>query len=594
MPVITQNYYGNTISDARDLIYGSSTADLIDGLGGRDAIDAKGGDDVVIGNWGNDVLKGDEGNDRFFFGANHGKDHVLDFKRDAVGDNNDQVAVGTTIDSYSVAYIRGLDAIRIKTTDLDFLGTGITKTGTILLTGVSLATWNAWGGSLGSNFTADMGPATSPLIDFQAPPPSLEPPLAVRTERVSVTSDGTEGDSGSFDPTVSADGRYVVYLSYATNLVPGDTNGVPDLFVFDREARITERVSVASDDTQANDLSDGADLSADGRYVVYTSIASNLVPGDTNNASDVFLYDRQTATIERVSVAGDGIQGNDGSFAPKISADGRYVAYLSNASNLVPGDTNGFADIFVFDRETRTTERLPVAGDGAEPNGGTGFPALSADGRYVVFSSYASNLVPGDTNDNTDIFVFDRETRTTDRVSVASGDVQSGGRDFIGSASISADGRYVAYASDASDLVPGDTNGNPFEISADIFVFDRVTRTTERVSVASDGTQANNHSFGPQISADGRYVAFSSAASNLVPDDTNGFPDVFVFDRESHITQRVSVASDGTQVIGYSFEPSISADGQYVAFQSGASDLVPGDTNDNYDIFVVRIDEFVI
>jgi Tol biopolymer transport system component len=346
-----------------------------------------------------------------------------------------------------------------------------------------------------------------------------------------------------------------------------------------------ERVSLATDGTQGDSDSSGNDspsISADGRYVAFDSLSSNLVPGDTNGFSDVFVRDRQTNTTTRVSLATDGTQGDSYSDNPSISADGRYIAFRSNASNLVPGDTNGTEDIFVRDRQTNTTTRVSVASDGTQGNDFSDNPSISADGRYVAFESYASNLVPGDTNATYDIFVRDRQTNTTTRVSVASDGTQ--GNNGSSYPSISADGRYVAFASIAGNLVPGDTNG-----LYDIFVRDRQTNTTTRVSVATDGTQGNDYSLNPHISADGRYIAFESAASNLVPGDTNGTNDIFVRDRQTNTTTRVNVASDGTQGNGYSAFSSISADGRYVAFASYANNLVPGDTNGAYDVFVATL-----
>jgi Tol biopolymer transport system component len=397
---------------------------------------------------------------------------------------------------------------------------------------------------------------------------------------VSVASDGTQGNGASALPSISADGRYVAFLSGASNLVPGDTNGVDDVFVHDRLTGQTTRVSVASDGTEGNGHSESPSISADGRYVAFASYASNLVPGDTNGVMDVFVHDRLTGQTTRVSVASDGTQGNGESRYPSISADGRYVAFMSYASNLVPGDTNGVMDVFVHDRLTGQTTRVSVASDGTQGNGDSVSPSISADGRYVAFMSYAYNLVPGDTNGKADVFVHDRLTGQTTRVSVASDGTQ--GNDGSGGASISANGRYVAFVSGASNLVPGDTNGVD-----DVFVHDRLTGQTTRVSVASDGTQGNGDSWWPSISADGRYVAFMSWASNLVPGDTNGTWDVFVHDRLTGQTTRVSVASDGTEGNSDSIYPSISADGRYVAFQSWASNLIPRDTNGAWDVFVV-------
>ena len=283
--------------------------------------------------------------------------------------------------------------------------------------------------------------------------------------------------------------------------------------------------------------------------------------------------------IGRVSVDSSATQGNDHSHAPRISADGRYVAFSSMASNLVTGDTNGDTDVFVHDRSTGDTTRVSVDSSATQGNDHSHEPSISADGRYVAFSSMASNLVTGDTNGATDIFVHDRTTGTTTRVSVDSSATQ--GNDHSYEPSISADGRYVAFWSDASNLVTGDTNG-----LKDVFVHDRSTGTTTRVSVDSGGNQGNNYSCAPSISSDGRYVAFYSIASNLVTGDTNGDVDVFVHNRSTDTTTRVFLDSSGTQSNGHSYSPSISADGRYVAFYSYATNLVSGDTNGVRDIFV--------
>src|SRR5437016_7692670 len=413
---------------------------------------------------------------------------------------------------------------------------------------------------------------------------------AQTTERVSVASGGTEGNGASLSSALSADGRFVAFDSDASDLVAGDTNGVSDVFVHDRQTGTIERVSVASGGAQGNGSSGligfafPPALSADGRFVAFHSAATNLVTGDTNGAADVFVHDRQTGTTERVSVASGGTQSNAASLGSALSADGRFVAFQSDATNLVAGDTNGATDVFVRDRQTGMTERVSVASDGTQANNVSSSPALSADGRFVAFQSDATNLVAGDTNGATDVFVHDRQTGATERVSVASGGGTQGNRNsggFFAFPALSADGRLVAFQSAATNLVADDTNG-----ATDVFVHDRQTGTTERVSVASGGSQGNGFNAGPVVSAAGRFVAFHSTATNLVAGDTNGATDVFVHDRQTGTTERASIAPGGTQGNDSTAGPALSADGLLVAFHSTATNLVAGDANGAYDVFV--------
>jgi len=406
--------------------------------------------------------------------------------------------------------------------------------------------------------------------------------------RVSVNSAGNQGNNTSGDPSISGDGRFVAFASRAANLVPGGTNNSQDIFVRDLVTNTTTRVSVDSAGNPGNGESYYPSISGDGRFVVFASDAANLVPGDTNGSRDIFVRDLSTNTTTRVSVDSAGNQGNGISnpflSKPSISADGRFVAFVSTASNIVPGDTNNSDDIFVRDLLTNTTTRVSVNSAGNQGIDNSFSTSISANGRFVAFSSSAFNLVPEDTNNTTDVFVRDLFTNTTTRVSVSSAGNQ--GNIFTSSfPSISADGRFVAFVSDATNLAPGDTNN-----SNDIFVRDLSTNTTTRVSVDSAGNQANNNSFAiPSISGDGRFVAFNSAATNLVPGDTNGRRDIFVRDLSTNTTTRVSVDSAGNQGNDISFSTSISANGRFVAFDSNATNLVPGDSNNTGDVFVVDI-----
>jgi Tol biopolymer transport system component len=281
-------------------------------------------------------------------------------------------------------------------------------------------------------------------------------------------------------------------------------------------------------------------ISADGRFVAFESLASNLVPRDTNGTRDVFVHDRQTATTERVSVGGNNRQANGFSNPNSISGDGRFVVFSSFASNLVQGDTNQQLDVFVRDRQARTTQRVSVSSSGAEGDGASSRADISADGRFVVFESTATNLVPSDTNGQRDVFVRDLQAGTTQRVSVSSSSAEGdGGSPSNGirggihfGPAINGDGRFVVFDSQATNLVPGDTNtcGAFFPTAGrcpDVFVHDRATGSTTRVSVDSSGAQADGASTDPAISGDGSVVSFFSAASNLVVGDTNASPDIF-------------------------------------------------------------------
>jgi len=405
-----------------------------------------------------------------------------------------------------------------------------------------------------------------------------DPSLAgtAKTERVSVASDGGQGNGYSAAAAISADGRFVAFEAWASTLVRGDTNDASDIFVHDRKTGETERVSVGSGGVQGNDYSFNPSISANGRFVSFASAASNLVENDTNYAGDIFVHDRKTGETERVSVSSDGTQGNFTSFDSAISANGRFVAVASLASNLVPHDTNG-QDIFVHDRKTGETERVSVNSRGVN---GSFDPSISARGRRLAFWSYASDLVEGDTNGATDVFFHDRRTGETERVSVGSEGAEGDGDSFYPSISARG-GRFVSFVSFASNLVGNDTNDR-----RDVFVHDRKTGETERVSVGSGGVQGNDTSFYGSISANGRFVAFDSAASNLVQGDTNGATDVFVHDRKTGETERVSLSSHGVQGTGPSGGSSISANGRFLAFASSASNLVAGDTNDDDDVFV--------
>ncbi|MGW0222803.1 S8 family serine peptidase [Streptomyces tendae] len=389
----------------------------------------------------------------------------------------------------------------------------------------------------------------------------LSLPRPSDTERVSLTDRGDQVNGDAWWPDVSDDGQVVAFASPASNLVAGDTNGTFDVFVTDRGKQTTQRVSVASDGAQGDDFSLSPTLSADGRYVGFNSAATGLVPGDTNRLTDAFVHDRASGVTERVSVASDGTAGNGLSSAPSLSADGRYAVFNSDADNLVTGDTNGATDVFLRDRQAGTTVRVSRAADGTPADGGSREQSISADGRYVAFQSTAGNLVPGDTDGTTDVFVYDRVADTTTLVDGPGGS-NTGPR-------ISDDGSVVA-----------------FDNGWQLYVHDLRTGKSEQVSVTGGGEPADGWAYAPSLSADGTKVAFYSDAANLSPGDANGRSDVFVRDRKAGTTTRVSGGLEDSEADGASDLPTLSGDGRYVVFQSTSSNLVGDDTNRHADVFV--------
>lgn len=402
----------------------------------------------------------------------------------------------------------------------------------------------------------------------------------VRADRGPAGLQSAGGDS--WLPVISDNGRYVVYQSEATNLVSGDTNTYIDVFLYDNVTKSTIRANRGPNGLQANGPSSQPAISGNGRYVVYQSNANNLVTGDTNNVADIFLYDTLNKITTRVNRGPNGAQATGGdSWNPDISYDGRYIVYQSSAKNLVPGDTNNFWDIFLYDTVTKTTTRVNRGPNGAQASGGSSNqPAISGNGRYVVYTSSATNLVSSDTNNEQDIFLYDTVTKTTIRANRGPNGAQAtGGESNL--ADISSDGRYIVYYSYATNLVTGDTNN-----AADIFLYDTATKSTIRANRGPNGLQANAGSYSSKISSSGRYVVYYSDANNLVSVDNNSKKDIFLYDTVTKTTIMVSKGLNGAQTTDQSFNPAVSSDGRYVVYNSMAANIVNGDTNGLMDVFL--------
>jgi uncharacterized repeat protein (TIGR01451 family) len=408
-------------------------------------------------------------------------------------------------------------------------------------------------------------------------------------ELISVSSAEVQGDAASgvgagfLAPSgaragVTPDGRFVVFVSFAENLVPGDTNLSADVFVRDRLTGTTERVSVTSRGREGNDhsgiTSETVAISDDGRFVAFDSEATNLARGDDNANAEVFVHDRVTGATELVSRGLDG--GPATGDSPSISGDGRFVAFISSGQNLVAGhpEFNLSRHAYVFDRQTQAMERVDVDANGDIGAGVATAVAISRDGRFVAFDSFSDILVagPGD-QDGVDVFVRDRQDGVTAGVSTSGDTGTFEGQCFL--SSISSNGRFVGFT--ANDAFDGDDNG----FFADAVVFDRELLTTTIVSRNSAGVQADNDSETPFVSDDGHTVVFSSRGSNLVANDGNDAYDVFR--RVNGAVERIAADDNATgfHAIGSGMTP----DGAVASLITGA-DLVAGDVNFAFDVYV--------
>jgi hypothetical protein len=404
-------------------------------------------------------------------------------------------------------------------------------------------------------------------------------PASAGVARLSLRPDGSQIGNGGWGSDVSADGRFVLFGSSSA-----DMPGYSGLYLLDRATGSVRLASCAADGTPGLYFSGNGYVSTDGRYVIFSSYSTNLVPGVFHTGMNVFLKDMLLGTVQEISHTSSGGFSNNTCNMPTISDDGGLVVFESFATNMTPDDTNGAGDIYAFDRSSGQLRRLVDGYDGSQTNDGAESPSLTRNGRYLVFESWSSNIVENDTNGIADIFVMDLLTGEVDRASMSS----SGGQANKACVNprISNDGRYVVFQSDATNLVPvipGDNN-----YGTEIYLRDRLLRTTERISAATNGGHALGGCRDAQVSDDGRYVSFASAAYNLVAGDTNGTFDVFRRDRAEQSTLRVSVGSSGEQGNGQStlgFGRAVTADGSFGVFVSEANNLVPSDTNGAWDTF---------
>jgi Ca2+-binding RTX toxin-like protein len=399
-------------------------------------------------------------------------------------------------------------------------------------------------------------------------------------KRVSVDSSGNEANDDSRNAAISGDGRFVAFSSEADNLVAGDTNEARDIFLHDLETGVTSRVSVDSAGSQGNDASGSASISGNGRFVAFSSAADNLVEGDANERGDVFVHDVQTGVTRLVSVSSTGEAGNGVSGNSTISADGRFVAFFSDADNLVAGDTNEAGDIFIHEIETGITTRVSVGSSGEEASGGVESYSMSADGRFVAFTADGENLVPGE--DDCAIYVRDRLTDTTTCISE-----EASSEDRVGSLSISNDGRFITFESVTIPVEPPEMVGaGDTRPRIQLVLHDRQTGESKEIP-SLRAISGSTHS----ISADGRFIAFTQRT----PDGRDG---AFIYDIRSEITITTVIFKESENERTQSFSappiptssitqfPTFSADGSVIAFNS-FDNLVLEDTNNLSDVFVL-------
>lgn len=489
-------------------------------------------------------------------------------------------------------------------------------------------------------------PTSQPLVlevtaTRKAMTPVVVTAIATNTPRPTftpkpVTPPSVSANQQSANPSVSADGRFIVFESYASNLVPGDDNdycstsnsvqtraNCPDIFLYDQEEESITLISKAPDGTSAQGASFLPSMTPDGRYILYNSLAPNLIggervicnsPGSPRLCLNVYLYDRETEETELISRTINGEYIADFAFGLSISDDGRYIGLASHSDTLVAEDTNTFCDntqngvaeenctdVFLYDRESETMQLVSVLPDGTQANGGSFYPMVSGNGTSVAFTTDATNLTPNDTNEVIDLYRWERDTGALTLISVGLNNEIANGASVL--PSISADGTKIAFESYATNLIRVDLNdrcdrnndGFYIDNCGDVFVWDGSTAMIERVSVRSGGIQLFSDSARPFISADGEKILFISYTPLIAEEDQYRDWDIFLHERATHDTVGISIglagmadanADTGTWIYSGVEVPNyaISDDERYVVFGSLVDTYVERDTNTLCDV----------
>lgn len=413
-------------------------------------------------------------------------------------------------------------------------------------------------------------------------------PVVLRAEYNEIVRPSSEFQVATDSIVLSAGGQSAVLASGDFREIAGDSNSASDIFLFQSGSGLS-RISNNPGGTAANGASISPAISQDGQIAAFVSSASDLVSNDSNNSSDIFVYDIGSGAITRVSQRSDGTQANGPSHSPALSADGRFVAFVSTATNLdsLRSDTNSLPDIFVHDRNAGTTARVNLAPGSSQANGASSSPVVyghGSDDFYVVFSSAADNLVSNDENQAADIFFYDSAGAGIELLSIRANGTQGDGASTA--PHMSSDGRYVVFQSTATNLVTNDSNN-----ASDIFWLDRNTPgSLERVSLSTAGTDSNGSSGSPKVSNDGSYILFVSDATNLINNDVNAVADIFMYDRGASglKTSQINISAYGNKPSAASSAPFMQGTGKYVAFLSEDADLVSGDSNSVRDGFIMN------
>lgn len=405
--------------------------------------------------------------------------------------------------------------------------------------------------------------------------PALDPGEIVLASR---NDAGAPASAPAYGAAISGNGRFVAFRSSADNLAAGDALGHADVFLHDLAELTTTLVSRTPGGTPGNADSDQPSISKSGRYVAFRSNASDLVTGDSNGVRDVFLRDQHDGETILVSRGLSGAPANGASSMPRLSDNGRFVAFVSTATNLVESDLNAKTDVFVFDRKQSTIERISISTAGVESDGVSATPAISGNGRYVAFWSSAKNL---DADPSPGIFLRDRKKGTTTRVSLTASDIPVP-IVYADACSISSDGRTVTFAAPGTGVTFDDAN--PFW---DVFVRDLAVGTTELVSLGETGAAASDDCLSHLVSGNGRYVFFSTNAVGLVASDSSPMEDIYVRDRKNHTTTRVSLTDSGLAPNKDCYLGGIARDGRTVVVESSATNLLPTATS-GYQVFARR------